>query len=303
MIRYHLYPPFLYIPEETDFSDTWEVFCLKLLKLELKTSNIERRMPPDIGVDLYYKDNNIAYQCKSCDSTGKFNITKARDSLKAALTIKDSLPWNEYNICSNSNLTGSHIEKLQELYNNVNAKGHDYWVGLCNKYPNAVRNNFRILIDIPINRYYSDLDIQLVAAKLNLKNRSAEEHINILFYSSKYDKMYDLPVSKKITVDDLLDIFSSFFHLSREFTRLRGLMRIYHYIIFDGNEYGKNEINNMTLEDIGIKDFSLVNYCLEYYNTENRMSDKVMQFITPNNNNSDKKQLIKNLFNTFDLSL
>ncbi|WP_455819594.1 hypothetical protein [Clostridium butyricum] len=46
---YNLYPPFVYIPEESNFSDVWEVFYLKLLKIDLNTNNIERRKPPKQG--------------------------------------------------------------------------------------------------------------------------------------------------------------------------------------------------------------------------------------------------------------
>jgi hypothetical protein len=85
MQRYLLYPPFLTVHEETNFSDIWESFCLKLLKLEYGTNEIQRRRPPENGIDLYYKSKKIAFQCKSTLEGNKFNIKNACNSLCSAL--------------------------------------------------------------------------------------------------------------------------------------------------------------------------------------------------------------------------
>lgn len=90
---YKLYPPFLVVPEEQDFSDAWESFCFKILSLEKSKNNLHRRNPPEQGVDLYDTTDKIAYQCKSVESgkSGDFNVTQAVNSLKSALAIKDEL--------------------------------------------------------------------------------------------------------------------------------------------------------------------------------------------------------------------
>ncbi|HBN90794.1 MAG TPA: hypothetical protein DD408_16665, partial [Rheinheimera sp.] len=66
-IHYRLVPPFLYVPEEQDFSKAWEFFCCKLLNLSNMTTEIYVRNPPEQGVDIYYPSKKIAYQCKSVE--------------------------------------------------------------------------------------------------------------------------------------------------------------------------------------------------------------------------------------------
>ena len=113
---YQLNPPIFVVNEETNFPDSWEVFCCKLLNLENKTSNIVRRLPPENGVDLFFPDSKIAYQCKSVETglRSGFNFTKIKNSFESALTIKSSLGWTKYVVCINTDLTGTQEENFKK---------------------------------------------------------------------------------------------------------------------------------------------------------------------------------------------
>ncbi len=47
-----LFPPFLFQEETNDFDEVWENFCREILKLENKSDNFIKRIPPENGVDI-----------------------------------------------------------------------------------------------------------------------------------------------------------------------------------------------------------------------------------------------------------
>ena len=157
---YQLYPPIFIVPEETSFADSWEVFCCKLLNLENKTSEIVRRLPPENGVDLFYSDKKIAYQCKSVETglTSGFNLTKIKTSYESALSIKNILGWTKYVVCINTELTGAQQENFSKELPGVTILTKSYWTSLCERYPTAVQENFKKII--PIKRQTVEEKIQ-----------------------------------------------------------------------------------------------------------------------------------------------
>jgi hypothetical protein len=110
-----LQPPFFVVEPETSFANAWEVFCCDVLNRYYKTDAIYQRKPPEGGVDLYWPEKKIAYQCKSVeDKTGDFSLSKAKDSIDAAQKTREHLPWDKFILCSNVILTGEQERKLRE---------------------------------------------------------------------------------------------------------------------------------------------------------------------------------------------
>ncbi|MBN3383431.1 hypothetical protein [Clostridium botulinum] len=298
MTSYRLYPPFLYSPEEDDFSKVWESFCLKLLKAEMGTQEIERRNPPESGVDLYGKENKIAYQCKSVTKDGKFNVTKVKKSLDSALKIKETLPWKEYVICSNVNLTGKQINEIKS-YNkeiSIDTKGHDYWVGLCEKFPKIVERNFRKIVEIPYGLISSDFNIITNPKYNEFQEKLKINPIKILFYSEKHDKFYKLQASSQMTVNNLLFILRSFLRLDEVFKETGGKVAVKDSVIFNNIEYSYNEGEKL-LDDLKIKDNSTIFYCLKYKIANH--SESVLQ-CNPDELEYNVEEIERNIFMNFD---
>ena len=298
MIRYYLYPPFLIVPEETDFSDVWEVFCLKLLKLENGSEDIERRTPPDYGVDLHYKNKSIAYQCKSVDNGSKFNITKSCKSLETALEIKNSLPWTTYIVCSNKNLTGEQEKKLKEIYNEVEVKGHDYWIGLCNKFEEQVKSNFRILVDVPKKRINSDTQLAFSQFNSTIKDELAVEPIKVLLYQERDDKIYHLPVSRGLSINSLLEMLRCLLRFNKEITENNGRIHINHCVLIDGVKYSKSD-GNITLGEIGVTSKSLISHTIDITFPENGYTLNAMFLNDKEKETELKEAIIKRIYGNF----
>lgn len=298
---YKLYPPFLCIPEEENFSDVWEAFCLKLLKIEFQTNNIERRKPPEQGVDLYFKEKKIAFQCKSNLKDTKFNITNAKNSLLEAKKIQNLLPWETYYLCSNINLTGIQMEVLQQIYSNIEIKGQDYWVGLCKKNYKLVQNDFRSLIGISNERITKDLNIQTNFNNIDwLLN---DDPINILLYSEKNYEFYELNISKNASIKDLLKILRCIFNFGEFFSESNGQFDITHFFMHNDNKYFENSNDNRKLADICIENGSILTYWIRYSHRCNGITHDAMNFNNMGISTEKVNSLIKQIFNRFNNSL
>lgn len=298
---YNLYPPFLYIPEESNFYDTWEVFCLKLIKIDLKTNSIERRTPPEQGVDLYYKNKRIAYQCKSNLKDTKFNITNAKKSLVSALQIKDSLPWEKYYLCSNINLTGKEVTKLQKVYGDIEIKGKDYWIGLCKDNPSLVQSDFRTLLDVNEARIISDLNISLYMKNINSKLQKSP--IKIRFYTDLHKTLYEITLSKNMLVKEFLELLRCILNFSEVFSEYDGKLKITHYFMYDGVKYFEDSNCSSMLCDIGITDGSIITYWIKYLHTQNNVENNVLQFNESEIDYKKSNLITTKIFERFDRSL
>jgi len=140
--------PCFVIEPHTSFADAWEVFCCRLLNLHHNTADIRRRKPPESGIDLYWQEEQIAYQCKSVeDKEGKFNITKAVKSLNDALNARGKLPWKKYILCSNVPLTGPQEQQLRDVFPDIEFHTPSFWEPQTKQHWNDVKEFFR-----PISR-------------------------------------------------------------------------------------------------------------------------------------------------------
>jgi len=144
----HLYPPFFGVEPQTSFADAWEVFCCDVLNRHEKTTHIRRRTAPDAGIDLIWQEKSIAYQCKSVESgkTGDFDVTKALESFEAAKKSQAKIPWKQYIICTNVELTGSQETKICEQCSEVDVRflTPSFWIPRCHEQWHEVGGRFRI---------------------------------------------------------------------------------------------------------------------------------------------------------------
>jgi len=134
--RFHLYPPFFEIlPGEESFADAWEIFCCDMLNRHEKTTEIVRRKAPEGGIDLLWRKKKRAYQCKSVidPATNRFDVFKAVESIKTALTKRKETVWKKFYICSNVDITGPQEKKLREACPKVDLKllTPSFWLPRC----------------------------------------------------------------------------------------------------------------------------------------------------------------------------
>ena len=312
---YQFYPPIFIVSEETNFPDSWEVFCCKLLNLENNTSNIVRRLPPENGVDLFFRDKKIAYQCKSVESglTSGFNLTKIKESYNSALTIKSSLGWNKYVVCINTDLTGTQEENFKRELPNVTILTKSYWTTLCNKFSSMVQENFRRLIPIYpktveekiADRFYSDYSD-------HLKSLLATNSFDLLFYSNRHNSVYRIPVSKDFKVTDLLHILRGIFKLPPPTEFSGGIeVSISYSIVFNDKRVSLNQ----TIGESGIDKNSIITFWLTmtYSKNDETATSNVIQMITMDSIKraenpvhyalEDYKALISNSFTNADNEL
>jgi hypothetical protein len=279
---YQLYPPIFIVNEETNFPDSWEVFCCKLLNLENSTSNIVRRLPPENGVDLFFPDNQTAYQCKSVETglTSGFNITKIKNSYASAVTVKSSLGWTNYVVCINTELTGTQEENFKKELPGVTILTKSYWTTLCQKFPSAVQENFRRIISIHPqtleqkiqNGFYNDYSNKL-------KSLLSAGSFDLLFYSNRHNSVYRIPVANDFKVSDLLHILQGIFNLPRATDFSGGVTVSISYSIVHND---KKVTLNQTIGEAGIDANSIITFwlTLSYRQDDKVASSTTMQMMT-----------------------
>jgi hypothetical protein len=279
---YHFYPPFFIVNEEANFSDSWEVFCCKLLNLENNTSSIIRRLPPENGVDLFFPEKKIAYQCKSVETglTSGFNLTKIKESYNSALDIKSSLGWEKYVVCINTDLTGAQEANFNRELPGVSILGKSYWTTLCNKFPTVVQENFRRLIPIrPKTVEEKIADMFYPDYSDRLKKLLETGSFDLLFYSNRHNTVYRIPVSKDFEVDDLLNILIGIFNLPPATEFNEGVeVSISYSIVFNDNRVPLNK----TIGECGIDENSFITFWLKMIYSQNnkRAESNFMQCLT-----------------------
>jgi len=312
---YKFYPPFFIVNEETSFSDSWEVFCCNLLNIENNTSNIVRRLPPECGVDLFFADQKIAYQCKSVESglTSGFNLTKIKESYNSALMIKTSLGWEKYIVCINTDLSGTQMENFKRELPDVSILTKSYWTTLCNKYPSMVQENFRRFIPIQPKTVEEKITDRFKSSYSDhLQTLLNVNSFDLLFYSNRHSSVYSIPVSKDFKISDLLNILRSIFKLPPPTEFSGGVeVSISYSIIFNGKKIPLEK----TISDSGIDDSSYITFWLTmtYSQNNEKATSTTMQFmaidLTKQTMNpvhyalEDYKALISNSFKNADKQL
>jgi hypothetical protein len=275
---YNLYPPFLIVPEETDFADVWESFCCKLLQLKEHTDSIVRLGAPEGGIDLYDAKRSIAYQCKGVESgkRGDFNVNHAISSIQAALAKRREREWKKYVVCTNVDITGPAFDKLRRLLSEVDIRPRSYWINACERFPDAVQRNFRLLLTIPRERLVAAQERVLGTTHIfgtnvseQLRHKLSECPYDIFLYSNKHETLYRLQVSASITIQDLDLFFRGIFQLPSSYT-LRDLSAtcvLTHEVIFEGEPQTDS---SRSLKEAGITENSIVMFRthLTYWNQQ-----------------------------------
>ena len=262
---YNLYPPFLIVPEETDFSDAWESFCCKLLQLKERTDSIVRLGAPEGGIDLYDAKRSIAYQCKSVESgkRGDFNVNQAISSIQAAIAKRHERPWKQYVVCTNVDVTGSAFDRLRGFLPDVDIRPRSYWTNACESFPLAVQRNFRRLITIPPDRLVS-ATVDMVGTHIletsvseHIRSKLSESPYDIFLYSNMHEKLYRLRVSPSLTIQDLDTFFRGLFRLPSSHTLrdLNATCVLNHEVIFDGKPQSDP---SRSLKEAGINENAIV---------------------------------------------
>lgn len=214
-MEYHLYPPFFVIEPQISLDEAWEAFCCELLNLENQTHFIRRRLPPDQGCDLLWEKEKIAYQCKAVE--GKLNLSKIRESIETAKKYQAALGWKKYVLCTNVDFTGSQEQKIRAMLPEIEFLPLTYWLALCKKFPQVADSRCRRLITIPSHSVVHAMDeAYLHAYATTLQEQLNESSFTLLVYSNFYDKVFELPVSPKFTVQDVLGILIKLFRLPRQ---------------------------------------------------------------------------------------
>ena len=262
---YNLYPPFLIVPEETDFSDVWESFCCKLLQLKEHSDSIVRLGAPEGGIDLYDATRSIAYQCKSVESgkRGDFKVNQAISSIRAAIATRHERPWKQYVVCTNVDITGAAYDKLRSFLPDVDIRPRSYWINACESFPSAVQRNFRRLITIPPDRLVSatvdvvGTDILGTDVSDHIRSKLSESPYDIFLYSNMHEKLYRLRVSPSLTIQDLDTYLRCFFQLpdSHTLRDLNATCVLHHEVIFDGEPQSDS---SQSLRNAGIKENAIV---------------------------------------------
>lgn len=262
---YQLFPPIFNVPEESNFSDSWEVFCCKLLNVENNTSEIVRLISPESGVDLFYQKKKIVYQCKAVESglTRGFNLTKIKKSYASALKNKYKIGWKKYIVCINIDLTGKQYKNFKEALPGVDILTKSFWVSLCQKHRTLVQDNFRKIIPIPPQTVEQNIKDEFLipeySDKLKELFKYKKDCFDLLFYSNTYNSVYRIPVSKKFKVGDLLDILLEIFNLPDTKYFSHGITINFTVDIIHNN---KKLDPNKTIEQSGLTENSLVTFLL-----------------------------------------
>lgn len=212
-----MYPPFFEIAPETSFDSAWEAFCEQILQLENKAPEIRRRTPPDNGVDIYWKEKKIAYQCKSAVYNGRpgdFPVGEAIKSLKTALANKSQIGWEKYIICTNIDITGAQEEKIKEVYSDVEFLTSGYWSGVCRRHKEFVADRFRQLVRVSEDTLAKEIKDSFYQSYVTeLKKKFANGTIKLFVVSNRRKTIFEIPVAPEMTVRELIEVLRKLFNL------------------------------------------------------------------------------------------
>lgn len=204
-----LFPPFLFQEETNDFDEVWENFCREILKLENKSDNFIKRIPPENGVDIFFKDNKTAYQCKSTiyGTSNGHNLTKIVASYKDALKIKDELGWQKYILCINYDLTGVQESNLKKEIPEIEILAGSYWIDKAKKHFSIIKDYFRLVISLKKDRVNNAISSAFIPEYSDkLKSLLKTTSYKIYVWCNRNTSLYELLVSPDFTIEDLLHI-------------------------------------------------------------------------------------------------
>jgi hypothetical protein len=284
-MEYHLYPPFFEIAPETSFDSAWEAFCEGILQLENNAPKIRRRTAPDYGVDIYWEEEKIAYQCKSAVYSGRpgdFPVGEAIKSLKTALVNKGKIGWEKYVICTNIDITGVQEEKIKEIYSDVEFLTSGYWSGVCRRHKEFVADRFRQLVRVSENTLVKEIKAAFYQSYITeLEEKFADETIKLFVISNRCKAIFEVPVAPKMTVMDLIEILRKLFILpaSHTHTDTQITTSLSYKLMVNNKGVALNSILGETVED---EDLITLWTTIVWRDAEGETRRDIMEHITHN---------------------
>ncbi|MCP4580060.1 MAG: hypothetical protein GY839_00470 [candidate division Zixibacteria bacterium] len=222
------------MPPETSFGNAWESLCYDLLFAEHGNDGLQRLNAPDCGIDILRRKAETAIQCKS-DERGSFGSLSAGESvksLKAAVKVKNEIPWQCYTFASNANYTGSAYKNIMAEGNSLGIDsekieflGPEYWNELCSKYFERVRERFDYRVTVTeeqvieafrkaryFDKYVDQYAGLISKGDLVLKIKNNRTPIELEF-----------PFSPELTVENCVDAIRELLGISLKWTNFSDL--------------------------------------------------------------------------------
>ncbi len=259
---YILHPPFFKEEYGLSFGESWEIFCLKLLKIHYKSNEIEKRNPPESGIDLFYPKEKIAFQCKSiADNNGKFHYTNAKKSLEDALKIQKELGWEKFILCINGEINGNQIKKLKEIYENIEIYSKYFWIHICENHPETIQNNFKKIIDVPSSYQTNKLKhISRIPEEIKSVMKNKGDCFPIWIYLNQKDLLIPVDIYSNMTVGNLQNIIKNLLGITEKTFIHTSEVQVICELYYQGNFI---EDNNMLLKKLHIQPYDIVSLNLK----------------------------------------
>lgn len=217
------------IPPDTNYGEAWESICHDLLVAEHPGASIQRMNPPDNGIDLFRRDNAVAYQCKADErgAFGSLSATESIASLQTAHAHRSAFAWRSYVLCTNANYTGAAAEKIQDAASELGLEkgeidfhGPERWDDLCTKHYGVVARRLRYRVETSEEHVisalktagYYDQYVHQYAEKIRSSG------FRVVVTNNRTPVELEIPFSPDLTVENCLDVTQALLGISLERT-------------------------------------------------------------------------------------
>lgn len=207
-MRYDFSAEFLrVVPPDKSFAEAWESLCEILLRSELDSTMLIRLRPPDLGVDILYRGEKKAFQCKSSERGiyGRIDAEESAKSLETAIKHKSALGWRQYSFATNADYTGAGYEKILlrarkkgVLEKQLEFLGPAYWDQLCVEHSKIIEDRFDYRLSLSQKDLYEAVAKALPQVSLNISSQGTDRRIvltnNLTELKLEHDFVGDLSV-------------------------------------------------------------------------------------------------------------
>jgi tetratricopeptide (TPR) repeat protein len=145
-----------------------------------------RLRPPDLGVDILYRDQKKAFQCKSSERGiyGRIDAEESAKSLETAIKHKSALGWRQYSFATNADYTGAGYEKILlrarkkgVLEKQLEFLGPAYWDQLCVEHSKVIEDRFDYRLSLSQKDLYEAVAKALPQVSLNISSQGTDRKI------------------------------------------------------------------------------------------------------------------------------
>lgn len=207
-MRYDFSAEFLRIvPPDKSFAEAWESLCEILLRSELDSIKLIRLRPPDLGVDMLYRREKKAFQCKSSERGiyGRIDAEESAKSLETAIKHKSALGWRQYSFATNAEYTGAGYEKILLrarkkglLEKQLEFLGPAYWDRLCVEHSKVIEDRFDYRLSLSQKDLYEAVKKAIPQISLKVSSQGTQRKIvltnNLTELQLEHDLVGDLSV-------------------------------------------------------------------------------------------------------------